>query len=105
MNRYVILAVVIVLVGLPLTLLSLREFKDDPTLHLDVLNRSVSGVLKKLPGVADVEVHRILKPTHRIIQLRDRYFVSKEHFAIELQENDKKTLKKPITTQNDFKNL
>ncbi len=81
MWRYLILAVVIVLVGLPLTLLCLREFKDAPTLPLDALNRSVSGVLKKLPGVAEVEVYRILMPTHRIIQLRDRHFVPKDDFA------------------------
>lgn len=92
MYRYLILAVVIVLVGLPLTLLSLREFKDDSTLHLDILHRSVSGVLKKLPGVSHVEVHRILKPTHRIIQLRDRHFVPKDDFAIELRSSSNQPL-------------
>lgn len=93
MYRFLILGVVIVLVGLPLTLLSLREFKDDPTLHLDALNRSVSGVLKKLPGVAEVEVHRILKPNHRIIQLRDRHFVPRDDFAIELRASSSQPLK------------
>lgn len=92
MKRYILLAVVFAVVLLPLTLLSLREFKDDSTLHLDVLNRSVSGVLKKLPGVAKVEVHRILKPTHRIIQLRDRHFISKELFAIELRSSNSQPL-------------
>lgn len=47
MNRQALLAVVIILVGLPLTLLSLREFKDDESLHLDVLNRSVSVTEKQ----------------------------------------------------------
>ena len=92
MKRYLILGIVIVLVGLPLTLLSLREFQDDPTLPLDALNRSVSGVLRKLPGVDHVEVHRILFPTHRIIHLRDRHFVSRELFAIELRDSSSKAL-------------
>lgn len=92
MKRYLILTVVIVLVGLPLTLLSLREFEYDDTLPLDALNRSVSGVLRKLPGVDQIEVHRILKPTHRIIQLRDRHFVPKGDFAIELRASSSKPL-------------
>lgn len=92
MNRYLILAVVMVLVGLPLTLLSLREFQEDASLHLDVLNRSVSGVLKKVPGVAAVEVRRILRPTHRIIQLRDRDFVSRDRFAVELRASSRQPL-------------
>lgn len=92
MNRYLILAVVIVLVGLPLTLLSLREFKDDATLPLDALNKSVTGALKKLPGVAEVEVQRILKPTHRMIHLRDRRFISRDRFAAELRASANQAL-------------
>lgn len=71
MNRHLLLAVVLVLVGLPLTLLSLRDFQSDATVPLDNLNLSVRGALKKLPGVTEVEVHRVLKPTHRLIHLRD----------------------------------
>lgn len=71
MNRHLLLAVVVILVGLPLTLLSLRDFQSDATAPLDNLNLSVRGALKKLPGVTEVEVHRVLKPTHRLIHLRD----------------------------------
>ena len=73
----------VVLIGVTAAMTSVQSPTSNTPLRLDDLNHSIEGLLRGLPGVADVEVYRVIKPTHRIIHLRDWHYISKELFAID----------------------
>jgi hypothetical protein len=61
--------------------------------HLDDLTCSVEALLRRLPGVAEVEVSvRADKPTHRIIHLRDWHYVPRDLYAVGLQASSRRRL-------------
>ena len=73
----------VVLIGVTAAVTSVPPPTSSTPLRIDDLNHSVEGLLRGMPGVADVEVHQVNKPTHRIIHLRDWHFISKDLFAID----------------------
>jgi hypothetical protein len=55
------------------------------TADISDLAEPAADLLRKLPGVADVETVTVDNTTHRIIHLRDWHFVRKEPFAASLR--------------------
>ena len=76
----------VVLIGITAAMTSVSSPTTSTPLRIDDLNHSVEGLLRGLPGVADVEVHQAYKPSHRIIHLRDWHYISRDLFAIDHRE-------------------
>ena len=81
--RWCVVICCVVLIGVTAAMTSVSSSTSNTPLRLDDLNHSVEGLLRGLPGVSDVEVHRVNKPTHRIIHLRDWHYISRDLFAID----------------------
>ena len=81
--RWCVVLCCVVLIGVTAAVTRVQSPTSSTPVRLDDLNHSVEGLLRGLPGVADVDVHRVNKPTHRIIHLRDWHFISKDLFAID----------------------
>lgn len=81
--RWCVVLCCVALISITAAVTSVPSPTSSTPLRLDYLNHSVEGLLRGMPGVADVEVHQVSKPTHRIIHLRDWHFISKELFAID----------------------
>jgi len=73
----------VVLIGVTAAVTRVQSPTSSTPLRLDDLDQSVEGLLRGLPGVADVEVHQAYKPSHRIIHLRDWHYISRDLFAID----------------------
>ena len=81
--RWCVVLCCVVLIGVTAAVTRVQSPTSSTPLRLDDLDQSVEGLLRGLPGVADVEVHQAYNPSHRIIHLRDWHFISKELFAID----------------------
>lgn len=77
----------VVLIGVTAAMTGVPSNTSSTPVSIDDLSHSVEGLLRGLPGVADVEVYRVNKPTHRIIHLRDWHYISRDLFAIDHRED------------------
>lgn len=84
--RWCVVLCCVVLIGVTAAMTGIPPLTTSTPLRIDDLNHSVEGLLRGLPGVADVEVHHANKPTHRIIHLRDWHYISRDLFAIDHRE-------------------
>jgi hypothetical protein len=65
---------------------AVNNYQPKTQARLDDLGISVDDLLRRLPGVAQVEVGvRAEKPTCRIVHLRDWHFVPKELYALDMK--------------------
>jgi len=81
--RWCVVLCCVVLIGVTAAVTRVQSPTSSTPLRLDDLDQSVEGLLRGLPGVADVEVHQAYKPSHRIIHLRDWHYISRDLFAID----------------------
>lgn len=84
--RWCVVLCCVVLIGVTAAMTGVPSHTSSTPVRIDDLNHSIEGLLRGLPGVAEVEVHRVNKPTHRIIHLRDWHYISKDLFAIDHYE-------------------
>jgi hypothetical protein len=72
---------------------AVKNYQPKSQARIDDLGNSVDDLLRRLPGVAQVEVGvRAEKPTCRIVHLRDWHFVPKELYALDMKHATEREL-------------
>lgn len=84
--RWCVVLCCVVLIGVTAAVTRVPSPTSSTPIRLDDLNQSVDGLLRGMPGVTDVEVHRVNKPSHRIIHVRDWHFINRDLFAIDRRD-------------------